>query len=99
MRYVWKITELNTVGDELTAKYHVALIGDITVETEGYWTFCEPRSLDDVTEEQVASWIEIETSTDGVSSIKSRLLEQFNAVNSSKNIALPWRPPTFTLSL
>ena len=97
MKYVWKITELNTVGNELTAKYHVALIGDITVETEGYWTFREPRSLDNVSEEQVANWIEAETSTDGVSSIKSRLLEQFNAVKASQEIALPWRPATFKL--
>jgi hypothetical protein len=97
MRYVWKITELKTVGDELTAKYHASLIGDITIESEGYWTFQEPRSLDDVTEETVASWIEIETSKDGVSSIKSRLLEQFNAVKNSEDIALPWRPKIFKL--
>lgn len=97
MRYVWKITELKTVGNELTAKYHASLIGDITIETEGYWTFREPKDLDGVTEEQVANWIEDETSKDGVSSIKSRLLEQFNAVKASQNIALPWRPPTFKL--
>jgi len=97
MRYVWKITELKTVGDELTAKYHASLIGDITIESEGYWTFQEPRSLDDVTEETVVSWIETETSKDGVSSIKSRLLEQFNAVKNSEDIALPWRPKTFKL--
>jgi len=97
MKYVWKITELKTVGDELTAKYHTFLIGDITIETEGYWTFREPRSLDGVTEEIVAKWIEDETSTDGVSSIKSRLLEQFNAVKASQEIALPWRPATFKL--
>ena len=97
MKYVWKITELKTVGDELTAKYHVSLIGDITIETEGYWTFREPRSLDGATEEQVANWIDVETSKDGVSSIKSRLLEQFNAVKDSQEIALPWRPATFKL--
>ena len=97
MRYVWKITELKTVGNELTAKYHASLIGDITIETEGYWTFREPKDLDGVTEEQVANWIEDETSKDGVSSIKSRLLEQFNAVKASQDIALPWRPPTFKL--
>ena len=99
MRYVWKITELKTEGDALTAKYHVFLIDDITIETEGYWTFQEPKSLDGVTEETVAGWIDDETTKDGVSSIKSRLLEQFNAVKSSQDLALPWRPPTFKPNL
>lgn len=99
MKIVWKITELKTVGEELTAKYHVSLIDSMTIETEGYWTFREPRSLDGATEEIVAKWIEDETSKDGVSSIKSRLLEQFNAVKASQEIALPWRPPTFKPSL
>jgi len=98
MKFVWKITELKTVGDELTAKYHVSLIDDITIETEGYWTFLEPRSLDGSTEEMVASWIEKETSKDGMSSIKLRLLEQLNAVKTSEDLALPWRPPTFKLN-
>jgi hypothetical protein len=99
MKFVWKITELKSVGDELTAKYHAFLIDDITIETEGYWTFIEPRSLDGATEETVAGWIENETSKDGVSSIKSRLLEQLNAVKSSQDLALPWRPPTFKPNL
>jgi hypothetical protein len=99
MKYVWKITELKTEGYALTAKYHASLIDDITIETEGYWTFKEPKSLDGVTEEIVAGWIDDETTKDGVSSIKSRLLEQFNAVKNSQDLALPWRPPTFKPNL
>jgi hypothetical protein len=55
--------------------------------------------LDGVTEEIVAGWIDDETTKDGVSSIKSRLLEQFNAVKNSQDLALPWRPPTFKPNL
>lgn len=50
--------ELKTEGEVLTAKYHAFLIDDITIETEGYWTFKEPKSLDGVTEETVAGWID-----------------------------------------
>lgn len=99
MKIVWKITELKSVGEELTAKYHVSLISDVTIETEGYWTFREPRSLEGATEEKVAKWIEDETSKDGVSSIKSRLLEQLETVKKQQEIALPWRPPTFKPNL
>jgi hypothetical protein len=48
MKYVWKITGLKTEGDALMAKYHAFLIYDITIETEGYWTFQELKSLDGV---------------------------------------------------
>ena len=99
MKIVWKITELKSVGEELTAKYHVSLIDSTTIETEGYWTFREPRSFDGATEEIVAKWIEDETSKDGVSSIKSRLLEQLETVKKQQEIALPWRPATFKPNL
>lgn len=99
MRYIWKITELKSVGNEITAKYHICLIGDVTVETEGYWTFREPRILDGVTEEEVTQWIEDEVTKDGVDAIKSRLLEQLETVKKQQEIALPWRPPTFKPNL
>jgi len=49
-------------------------------------------------EEMVANWIDQGTTQDGVSSIKSRLIEQLEAVKKQQEIALPWKPPTFRLS-
>jgi len=103
MKFIWKILELK--GDTkaiFKAKYHVALIeDDLRIETEGYWDFDPtkatiPTSL--VTEEMVANWIDKGTTQNGVSSIKSRLLEQLEAVKKQQEIALPWKPPTFRLS-
>ena len=103
MRFVWKISELK--GDAkaiIQAKYHVSLIeDDLTIETEGYWDFDFTKAIvptSQVTEEMVAKWIEEGTTQDGVSSIKSRLIEQLESVKKQQEIALPWKPPTFRLS-
>lgn len=103
MRFVWKISELK--GDEkaiIQAKYHVSLIeDDLRIETEGYWNFDAENATvptSQVTEEMVAKWIDEGTTQDGVSSIKSRLLEQLESVKKQQEIALPWKPPTFRLS-
>lgn len=102
MRFVWKISELK--GDTkaiIQAKYHVSLIeDDLTIETEGYWDFDVENATvptSEVTEEMVANWIDQGTTKDGVSSIKSRLLEQLESVKKQQEIALPWKPPTFRL--
>jgi hypothetical protein len=103
MRFVWKISELK--GDDkaiIQAKYLVSLIeDDLTIETEGYWDFDPEKATiptSQVTEQMVANWIDEGTTQDGVSSIKSRLLEQLESVKKQQEIALPWKPPTFRLS-
>ena len=103
MRFVWKISELK--GDDKAiyqAKYHLALIeDDLRIETEGYWDFDAKQATvptSQVTEEMVTSWIDEGTTQNGVSSIKSRLLEQLESVKKQQEIALPWKPPTFKLS-
>lgn len=103
MRFVWKISELK--GDAkaiIQAKYHVSLIeDDLKIETEGYWDFDFTKATiptSQVTEEMVAKWIDEGTTQDGVSSIKSRLIEQLESVKKQQEIALPWKPPTFRLS-
>ena len=103
MRFLWKILELK--GNEKAiyqAKYHLALIeDDLRIETEGYWDFDTKNATVptlQVTEEMVANWIDESTTQDGVSSIKSRLIEQLEAVKKQQEIALPWKPPTFRLS-
>lgn len=103
MKFIWKILELK--GDDkaiVQAKYLLSLIeDDLRIETEGYWDFDStkatvPTAL--VTEEMVANWIDQGTTQDGISSIKSRLIEQLEAVKKQQEIALPWKPPTFRLS-
>ena len=103
MRFVWKISELK--GDAKAiyqAKYHLSLIeDDLRIETEGYFDFDPSKATiptAQVTEEMVTKWIDESTTQDGVSIIKSRLLEQLEAVKKQQEIALPWKPPTFKLS-
>jgi hypothetical protein len=103
MKFVWKISELK--GDDKAiyqAKYHLALIeDDLRIETEGYWEFDPKKATvptSQVTEEMVTSWIDEGTTQNGVSSIKSRLIEQLESVKKQQEIALPWKPPTFKLS-
>ena len=103
MRFLWKITELKGNDKAIVqAKYHVSLIeDDLRIETEGYWDFDPTKATVptvQVTEEMVARWIDEGTTQDGISSIKSRLLEQLESVKKQQEIALPWKPPTFRLS-
>lgn len=103
MRFLWKILELK--GDDkaiFQAKYLISLVeDDLRIETEGYFDF-DPSNASvptsQVTEEMVANWIDEGTTQNGVSSIKSRLLEQLESVKKQQEIALPWKPPTFRLS-
>jgi hypothetical protein len=103
MKFVWKISELK--GDDKAiyqAKYHLSLIeDDLRIDTEGYWDFDAKKATvptSQVTEEMVANWIDEGTTQDGVSSIKSRLIEQLECVKKQQEIVLPWKPPTFRLS-
>ena len=103
MRFIWKISELKGNDKAITqAKYLVSLIeDDLRIESEGYWDF-DPEQATiptaQVTEEMVANWINEGTTQDGISSIKSRLIEQLDSVKKQQEIALPWKPPTFRLS-
>ena len=103
MKFIWKILELK--GDDkaiVQAKYLLSLIeDDLRIDTEGYWDFDYKNATvptAQVTEEMVANWIDQGTTQDGVSSIKSRLIEQLESVKKQQEIALPWKPPTFRLS-
>jgi hypothetical protein len=103
MKFVWTISKLKGDAQAIfQAKYHVALIeDDLRIETEGYWDFDPTKATiptSQLTEEMVANWIDEGTTQDGVSSIKSRLIEQLECVKKQQEIALPWKPPTFRLS-
>lgn len=103
MRFLWKILELKGNDKAIVqAKYLLSLVeDDLKIDTEGYFDFDPSNATvptSQVTEEMVANWIDEGTTQNGVSSIKSRLLEQLDSVKKQQEIALPWKPPTFRLS-
>ena len=100
--YNWKITEVSSEDDViLHAKYHVtATYGDVTVETEGNWWFSDKtvkKDFDKVTEDDIAEWIEKESTQDGICSIKLALDNQI--ANTSLKSSLPWKPSTFQIKI
>jgi hypothetical protein len=98
--YTWKILEISAKNEIIThAKYQViAKNKDNFVENEGNWwfQFLELKvPFADVTEEMVVSWIEKETTKDGINLIKSRLEEQLNVLEVQENVVAPWLPQVF----
>ena len=94
---MWKILEIKADGDLITqAKYFVSHQG---VETEGYWTFREPKltvPFADVTEEMIVAWIQDETTEGKVNMIEQRLADQAAALAKERETPLPWMPQVFT---
>ena len=104
MNYVWKISELKCDESAIyQAKYHVTIQeDDLSVETEGYWTFSNTAlkiPFDQVTEEMIVEWIQKETMRDGICIIKSRLKEQLDSLSKSQFSPPPWMPQTFSVKL
>ena len=102
--YNWKITEVSSEDDViLHAKYHVtATYGDVTVETEGNWWFSDKtvkKDFDKVTEDDIAEWIEKESTQDGICSIKLALDNQIANLKSGLKSSLPWKPSTFQIKI
>ena len=99
--FTWKILEVSAEDGLIThAKYHVTAEAEDgrTVETEGNWWFKDPKltkPFEEVTEDDVAKWVEAETTVLGTNSIKSGLEEQLAA--SSRVVVAPWKPQIFTL--
>jgi hypothetical protein len=104
MIYTWTISEVSSEDDViLHAKYHVvALEDDISVETEGNWWFSDKivkKPFSEVTEQDIASWIEKESTQDGICSIKLALDNQIANLKSSLKSSLPWKPSTFQIKI
>jgi hypothetical protein len=53
--------------------------------------------MDQVQEQDIASWIEQESMQNDVSTIKLSLLKQMKALENEQFVALPWLPKTFKL--
>jgi len=98
--HTWKILEISAEEGVIThAKYHVTAEDEgLIVETEGNWWFSDKimkTPFSEVTEADVASWVEKETTQDGVNSIKSRLEEQLATLKGNRVVVAPWLPQKF----
>jgi hypothetical protein len=94
----WKILEISADNDLIThAKYHVTAEAETgeKVETEGNWWFSDKilkKPFAEIAETDVASWIENETTQNGVNLIKSRLEEQLASLKGNRVVVAPWLP-------
>ena len=101
MNTTWKILGIESPDGELItqAKYFVAAQDrDLVVETEGYWSFREPKlniPLADVTEEMIVAWVQSEIG----SAVEGRLAEQLTDLKNQRVTPLPWMPQVFTPEL
>ena len=98
----WKILGIDSPDGELItrARYFATVAdGDLVVETEGFWTFQEPKlnvAFANVTEDMIVAWIQAETMKDGANMIEKRLNEQLEALKKQRVTPLPWAPQVFT---
>jgi hypothetical protein len=101
MNFAWKILELSANEGQITsAKYHCTASEEgLSVETEGNWQFDVSKQaipFAEVTEELVVKWIEDSSVVDGKCVIKSRLVEQLQALQKQNVVVAPWLPQIFT---
>ena len=98
----WKILGIDSHDGELItqAKYFASVSDkDLIVETEGFWTFQEPKlnvAFANVTEDMIVAWIRAETMQDGANMVEVRLAEQLDALKKQRMTPLPWAPQVFT---
>lgn len=104
MTYTWKILDMEVENEVIVAAHYSCTISDDTnsVETQGWWPL-NPRTpmpvFKDITEPQVAFWVEEDSTQNGVNPIKSRLAEQLNNLKKEK-VKMPWlHAETFKVSL
>lgn len=100
--FEWKIPETVIVDGVLkSVKYEVkAVDGDLSVETEGYWTMQKQYEVGaDTTESQVAHWLDLDTTQNDRHLIKSRLQEQLDALKSAPSTKPPWAVDTFKVTI
>ena len=93
--FTWKILDVDATDGLITqAKYEVKTE---KVETEGYWHFDAPKSLDGATEESVIEWVRQATMKNGVNAVESRIMEQVEA--KLEALHLPWKAKTFKVTV
>ena len=100
--YNWKILELTEKDGKVGAvKYRCELSsGDHLVATEGNWTFRTSYDYSkDLSEHQVAHWLEMDTQEGERHLIKTRLDEQLASLENAENRDPPWKVETFKVKL
>jgi hypothetical protein len=100
--FEWKILETVIKDGVLYAvKYRCQASDDQnTVETEGNWKMRSAHMIDEnISEHQVAHWIELEAIQDGKHLIKYRLQEQLDALRSQISTKPPWAVDTFKVTI
>ena len=102
--YTWTIKDITAKDGLITHAYYSVKANDgiNVVETEGHWWFSNleiKKQFSDVKEEDVASWIEQETTINGVCHIKSNLDKQLEYLANQKKSDMPWKPVTFKVTL
>lgn len=95
---------LETVIDDgilRRVKYHCALTeGEHKVETEGNWTMRAKHLIDEnISENLVAHWLDLDATQDGKHLIKYRLQEQLDALKSAPSTKPPWAVDTFKVTI
>ena len=99
-QYTWTLKQVTSEGDLITHAYYYvsATDGENTVETEGNYYFTGKEIIvpyAEVREKTILDWINDETTTNEVSSIKSRLDEQLLELKKDKKVGFPWLANTF----
>lgn len=100
--FSWKILEVFSDGNKVIKVRFLLKAQDEsnTVETEGYHEFSEgvvSKSFAETKEENLISWLEIDTIKDDVNLIKSNLETQLEALKTGKKVEFPWEINTFTI--
>lgn len=100
--FKWSILEVFCESDNVSkVKYFLQAKDDEnTVETEGYHSFSEGvvvKPFAEIKEEDLARWVDQDTTKDEVNPIKLNLEDQLKALKNSKKAELPWLADTFTV--
>jgi len=100
MNCQWKILEVFADANKLVSVRYYLIGSDdkSSIETEGNHTF-EPNTVnkpfDQITEQDIISWIEKDTTQNDVCHIKLGVQNQLNSLETVKKVSLPWEE-TFT---
>jgi hypothetical protein len=100
--YTWKILELaQKEGQIASVKYLVTgTKGELSVSTEGNWKFRTKYDYaENLTEHQVAHWLELDAQEGDRHMIKTRLDEQLAALENAESRNPPWKVETFKVTL
>ena len=100
--YNWKILELVQIDGKVgKVKYRCeASTEKHTVATEGNWKFRKKYDYsENLTEHQVAHWLDLDAQEGERHFIKTRLDEQLAALENAENRDPPWKVETFKVQL